>query len=212
LPEFNRTTLESLRQPLETGSATIARANHHVTYPARFQLIAAMNPCRCGYLGDVGQECSKAPRCGADYQDKLSGPLLDRIDLQVETGAVSLAELGAPLPAQQESSAVVAVRVAACRALQQARYQMLAPDMGYLNATVPPALLEKVAPLEDGARALLNEAAERLKLSARAYHRLLRVARTIADMEAVVTGYPPSPMIQRIHIAESMGYRRMRNS
>ncbi len=211
LPEFNRATLESLRQPLETGAATIARANHHVSYPARFQLIAAMNPCRCGYLGDVGQECSKAPKCGADYQDKLSGPLLDRIDLQVETGAVSMADLGAPM-LQNETSATVAARVAACRALQSARYQMLAPDSGYLNATVPPALLEKIAPLTDEARALLNEAAERLKLSARAYHRLLRVARTIADMESVVSGHPPSPTISRTHIAESMGYRRLRNA
>lgn len=141
LPEFARATLESLRQPLETGEATVARANHHVTYPARFQLIAAMNPCRCGYLGDPGQECTKAPRCGSEYQDKLSGPLLDRIDLQVETGAVSIAELGAPVTAG-ETSASVAARVAAVRAIQQARYEALAPGAGYLNATVPPGLLE----------------------------------------------------------------------
>ncbi len=210
LPEFARATLESLRQPLETGSATIARANHHVTYPARFQLIAAMNPCRCGYLGDPGQECTKAPRCGGEYQDKLSGPLLDRIDLQVETGAVSIAELGTPVTGGENSEAVAA-RVAACRALQNERYEALAPGMGYLNATIPPALLEQVAVLEESARALLNEAADRLKLSARAYHRLLRVARTIADMEAVVTGHPASARISRNHIAESMGYRRLRN-
>lgn len=210
LPEFARATLESLRQPLETGSATIARANHHVTYPARFQLIAAMNPCRCGYLGDPGQECTKAPRCGGEYQDKLSGPLLDRIDLQVETGAVSIAELGMPV-AGGEHSAAVAARVAACRALQEARYDALAPGAGYLNATIPPALLEQVAVLDEAARSLLNEAADRLKLSARAYHRLLRVARTIADMESVVTGHPAATLLSRLHIAESMGYRRLRN-
>ncbi len=211
LPEFARATLESLRQPLETGEATIARANHHVTYPARFQLIAAMNPCRCGYLGDPGQECTKAPKCGGEYQDKLSGPLLDRIDLQVETGAVSIADLGAPMP-QNETSAVVAARVAACRAFQHERYESLAPGMGYLNATIPPTLLEQVAVLDEAARALLHEAADRLKLSARAYHRLLRVARTVADMEAVVTGCRPADVIARTHIAESMGYRRLRNS
>ncbi len=211
LPEFARATLESLRQPLETGSATIARANHHVTYPARFQLIAAMNPCRCGYLGDPGQECTKAPRCGGEYQDKLSGPLLDRIDLQVETGAVSIAELGAPIFGG-ENSETVASRVAACRALQRDRYEALAPGMDYLNATIPPALLEDVAVLDQAARTLLNDAAERLKLSARAYHRLLRVARTIADMEAVVTGQAASSQISRTHIAESMGYRRLRNA
>lgn len=211
LPEFARATLESLRQPLETGEATIARANHHVTYPARFQLIAAMNPCRCGYLGDPGQECTKAPKCGGEYQDKLSGPLLDRIDLQVETGAVSIADLGAPMP-QNETSAVVAARVAACRAFQHERYESLAPGMGYLNATIPPTLLEQVAVLDEAARALLHEAADRLKLSARAYHRLLRVARTVADMEAVVTGCRPADVIARTYIAESMGYRRLRNS
>ena len=221
LPEFARATLESMRQPLETGEATIARANHHVTYPARFQLIAAMNPCRCGYLGDPSQECTKAPRCGGEYQEKLSGPLLDRIDLQVETGAVSIADLarpvsesntnGAPMP-ENETSAVVAQRVAACRAIQTARYEALAPGMGYLNSTAPTALLEQVAVLDPAARTLLNEAADRLKLSARAYHRLLRVARTIADMESVVTGHSIFEQIGRIHIAESMGYRRLRNS
>lgn len=209
LPEFARATLESLRQPLETGSATIARANHHVTYPARFQLIAAMNPCRCGYLGDPGQECTKAPRCGSEYQDKLSGPLLDRIDLQVETGAVSIAELGAPVTGG-ENSEIVAARVAACRQIQSARYEELAPGMNYLNATIPPALLEQMAVLEPSARSLLNDAAERLRFSARAYHRLLRAARTIADMEAVATGYPAPAQISRNHIAESMGYRRLR--
>ncbi|QQG36351.1 MAG: YifB family Mg chelatase-like AAA ATPase [Micavibrio aeruginosavorus] len=211
LPEFARSTLESLRQPLETGEATVARANHHVTYPARFQLIAAMNPCRCGYLGDPSQECTKAPRCGSEYQDKLSGPLLDRIDLQVETGAVSIAELGAPA-AVGETSASVAVRVAAARAIQRERYEALAPGMGYLNATVAPVVLEQVAALDESARTFLNEAADRLKLSARAYHRLLRVARTVADLEAVIDGTVPAARIGKNHIAESISYRRLRTS
>lgn len=211
LPEFARATLEALRQPLEAGEATVARANHHVTYPARFQLIAAMNPCRCGYLGDPSQECTKAPRCGSEYQDKLSGPLLDRIDLQVETGAVSIAELGSPMP-EGETSSVVAARVAACREIQQVRYEALAPGMGYLNATVPPGLLEQVAALDEAARGLLNDAADRLKLSARAYHRLLRVARTIADLESVVSGHRIPEILGRTHIAESISYRRLRNS
>lgn len=211
LPEFARATLESLRQPLETGEATVARANHHVTYPARFQLIAAMNPCRCGYLGDPAQECTKAPRCGSEYQDKLSGPLLDRIDLQVETGAVSIADLGTPVVGS-EHSASVAARVAAARIIQQQRYEALAPGLGYLNATASPALLEQMAVLEDAARVLLNEAADRLRLSARAYHRLLRVARTVADLEAVVTGGAPTEIIRKNHIAESMSYRRLRGS
>ncbi|MFN3826393.1 MAG: YifB family Mg chelatase-like AAA ATPase [Micavibrio sp.] len=209
LPEFARATLESLRQPLEMGEATVARANHHVTYPARFQLIAAMNPCRCGYLGDPSQECTKAPKCGTEYQEKLSGPLLDRIDLQVDTGAVSIADLGAPQP-QSEKSAVVAARVLAARALQQARYDSVAPEAGYLNATLPPALLEELMVLDDAARLFLNDAAERLRLSARAYHRLLRVARTIADLEAVSTGTAPLAHILKNHIAESIGYRRLR--
>ncbi len=198
LPEFARATLESLRQPLESGQAVVARANHHVTYPASFQLIAAMNPCRCGYLGDPGQECTKAPGCGADYQSRLSGPLLDRIDLQVEVGAIPLRDLDGPAPAAA-SSAQIRARVEAARALQHGRQQAL-------NAHIPPGRLEEIATLSDPARALLHEAAERLRLSARAYHRLLRVARTIADLAG-----NPGPL-EKNHIAESISYRRMRAS
>lgn len=200
LPEYARATLESLRQPLETGKAVIARANHHATYPARFQLIAAMNPCRCGYLGDEDMECTKAPRCGGDYQAKISGPLLDRIDVQVDVAAVSIADLGAPA-ADAESSATVAGRIRQARERQAARN----PD-GMLNAALGPDMLEIYAPIEDGTRAFLNEAATRLKLSARGYHRLLRVARTIADLD----GGPD--MIGRIHIAEALSYRRTRQA
>ncbi len=120
LPEFQRAALESLRQPLETGRISVARANSHVTYPARVQLVAAMNPCRCGYLSDPGLACSKAPKCAEDYQSRLSGPLLDRIDLHVEVPAVNLADMA--LPAAKENSAQVAVRVAAARSLQVQRY------------------------------------------------------------------------------------------
>ena len=117
LPEFNRATLEALRQPLESGRVTVARANAHVTYPARFQLVAAMNPCRCGHLMEPSQDCGRAPRCGADYQSKLSGPLLDRIDLCIEVPPVSSADLALPPPA--EGSADVLARVAAARAVQR---------------------------------------------------------------------------------------------
>ena len=177
LPEFARGTLESLRQPLETGEVVVARANAHVTYPAAFQLIAAMNPCRCGYLGDPEQECTKAPRCAGDYQSKLSGPLLDRIDIQVEVGAVSvidLAEKGAG-----EKSSDVAKRVAYARDIQQERFASL----GILtNAQTNAEWLEKELPISSAAHTIFLNAADRMKLSARSYHRLLKVALTVADL------------------------------
>jgi magnesium chelatase family protein len=200
LPEFQRATLESLRQPLETGQAVVARANHHVTYPARFQLIAAMNPCRCGHLGDTDLECTKAPRCAGDYQSKISGPLLDRIDLQVEVPAVSIGDLHAPPDPNAERSETVAARVAAARRVQYARQGET------LNAYLSPAEMEKAIMVDDAGRALLSQAAEQMKLSARGYHRLLRVARTIADL-AGETG-----PVRRIQVAEALSYRRLRAS
>lgn len=201
LPEFNRSTLEALRQPLETGRALVARVNHHVTYPARFQLIAAMNPCRCGYLGDEGRECTKAPRCGTDYQAKISGPLLDRIDIQVDVPPVSISDLSSDVN-DCESSAVVAARVLQAQKVQKQRYSDL-DDVNsvFLNAHVPTDQLEQVAVLSNDARDLLNKAAENMKLSARSYHRLLRVARTIADLDHAVQ------QIEKHHIAESLGFR-----
>ncbi len=196
LPEFARPTLESLRQPLETGQAVVARANHHVTYPARFQLIAAMNPCRCGHLGDPGLECTKAPRCASDYQAKISGPLLDRIDLQVDVPAVPVSALAET--AAGEQSAAVAARVAAARETQRARQD------GVLNAVLAPGDIEKSIVLHQDAKDLLAQAADRLKLSARGYHRLLRVARTIGDL----SGGPEA--LTRVHIGEALSYRRMR--
>lgn len=200
LPEFSRATLESLRQPLETGEALVARANHHVTYPARFQLVAAMNPCRCGYLGQTEQECTRAPKCAAEYQDRLSGPFLDRIDLRVDVPPVPVGDLGKP--ADGESSAQVAVRVARARAVQAARAESFdSAGWSGLNSHASTAILDAIAPMDAAARALVDKAAETLRLSARGYHRVLRVARTVADLE----GAPE--MLGKAHIAEALGYR-----
>ena len=200
LPEFQRGALEALRQPLESGRCSVARANAHVTYPARVQLVAAMNPCRCGYLGDPALACTKAPRCGAEYQSKISGPLLDRIDLHVEVPAVNPSDLSLPPPA--EGSAEVAARVAAARETQRARYDGLTGGRVRCNAEIDGELLEQVAAPDASGRALLTEAAERMRLSARGYHRVLRVARTLADLDDAAS-------VRRIHIAEALSYRRL---
>ena len=196
LPEFQRAVLDSLRQPLETGSVSVARANAHVTFPARVQLIAAMNPCRCGHLGDASLACSRAPKCAADYQAKVSGPMLDRIDLHVDVAAVSAADLVLPPPA--EGSAEVRARVAAARAIQTVRY---GPDGPRTNAEVEGKLLEEHATPDEPGRRLLAQAAEAMRLSARGYTRILRVARTIADLGG-------SDGVSRIHVAEALSYRR----
>ena len=196
LPEFQRAVLDSLRQPLESGSVSVARANAHVTFPARVQLVAAMNPCRCGYLGDAGLACARAPKCAADYQAKVSGPLLDRIDLHVEVPAVSAADLMLAAPA--EGSAEVAARVAAARAIQAERYRDAAIRT---NAEADGALLDQVATPDAAGRTLLAQAAEAMRMTARGYTRILRVARTIADMSA-------SEAVGRIHVAEALSYRR----
>ncbi|CAA7622864.1 Competence protein ComM [Magnetospirillum sp. LM-5] len=201
LPEFQRGALEALRQPLESGRATVARANAHVSYPARIQLVAAMNPCRCGHLGDASLACTKAPRCGAEYQSKISGPLFDRIDLHVEVPAVNPADLSLPPPA--EGSAEVAARVAAARAVQAERFEAVVPGKGLTtNAQADGAVLEQIAGPDAAGRALLTEAAERMRLSARGYHRVLRVARTLADLDG-------SETVRRLHIAEALSYRRV---
>jgi magnesium chelatase family protein len=200
LPEFHRAALEALRQPLETGRIAVARANAHVSYPARVQLVAAMNPCRCGYLGDPGQACSRAPRCAADYQSKISGPLFDRIDLHVDVPAVNPADLS--LPAPGEGSAAVAARVARARERQAARFAAFDGVTARTNAEADGRLLEEIAAPDEAGRKLLLDAAERLRLSARGYHRVLRVARTLADLD-------DSAGVRRVHVAEALGYRRV---
>ena len=191
LPEFSRQALDSLRQPLETGDVIVARANHHIRYPARVQLVAALNPCRCGHGGLGRGHCGRAPRCQRDYQGKVSGPLMDRIDLQIEVPAVSAADLALPPPA--EGTAEAAARVAVAREVQAQR--------GVLNARAEGSVLEAMTELDPPARALLTRAAEAGNLTARGWARTLRLARTIADLEG-------AGALRRIHLAEALVYRR----
>jgi magnesium chelatase family protein len=203
LPEFTPQVLDSLRQPIETGETVIARANHRITYPSRFQLLAAMNPCRCGG-GSAGTACKRGPRCATDYQSRISGPLLDRIDLQIEVPAVSAADL--VLPAATEGSAEVRARVARARTLQRERLAVhgvagFGSKVPRTNADCSGQLLEKIAMPDDIGLALLRQAAETLGLSARGFHRTLKVARTIADLDGEIR-------VGRMHVAEALGYRR----
>jgi magnesium chelatase family protein len=195
LPEYNRTALEALRQPLESGRAEIARANAHVSYPARVQLIAAMNPCRCGHLEDAALACSRAPKCAESYRDKISGPLLDRIDIHLDVPAVSPADLH--LPPSQEGTQDVRQRVLQARTLQKERYRT---HNIRTNAEADGELLLKIATPDKAGQNLLLEASKKLHLSARGYHRVLRVARTLADLEGV-------EQVQATHIGESLSYR-----
>lgn len=203
LPEFTPQVLDSLRQPLESGEAVIARANHRTTYPARVQLIAAMNPCRCGRAGEPGFTCKRGAKCASDYQSRVSGPFLDRIDLRIEMGAVSALDLLERKPS--ESSADIAKRVFAARECQQKRYSAFGlPAPVQTNAACPGNILEEVAQPDEAGRSLIAQAAELMALSARGYHRVLRVARTIADLDG-------SKELGRVHIAEALAMRRMSN-
>jgi magnesium chelatase family protein len=195
LPEFAPQVLDSLRQPLETGRISVARANAHITYPARFQLVAAMNPCRCGSGGMDGVACRRGPRCASDYQARVSGPFMDRIDIQIDVPAVTPADLA--LPPASEGTAEVAARVAAARAVQMER------NGGLTNTELPQADLDRVAQPDEDGRTLLIKAAETLGLTARGYHRTLRVARTLADLSG-------SDSVRRLHIAEALSHRRAR--
>ena len=193
LPEFDRRVLESLREPLETGEVHIARANRRATYPAAFQLIAAMNPCPCGYQGHPTRACRCTPEQVQRYRNRLSGPLLDRIDLCIEVPALSAADLAQAIPS--ERSASVRERVMAAASFAQRR-------QGSLNARLDGKVLETHAKLDSAGQTLLNQAVSRLGLSARAYHRLLRVARTIADLAG-------AEHIGAAHIAEAIQFRQL---
>ena len=202
MPEFQPQALDALRQPLESGEVAIARANHRVTYPARFMLIAAMNPCRCGRASEPGFSCKRGAnaRCAADYQGRLSGPLIDRIDLHIEVPAVTAADLILPPPA--EGSREVAERVARARAMQAERYAAAGLPQVRTNAAAHGPLLEDVARPDSGGLALLRDAADAMRLSARGYHRVLRVARTLADLDG-------ADKVGRVHLAEALSYRAL---
>jgi magnesium chelatase family protein len=195
LPEFSTQAFDTLRQPLETGEIVVARANRHVTYPARFQLIAAMNPCRCGAA--AGRTCGKAPRYMVTYQSRISGPFLDRIDLQIDIPAVTAADLA--LPASAEGTQEAAACVAGARAAQAERYRSDGLAIA-TNAIVSGSVLDRVATPDGPGRDLLGKAADVLRLTARAYHRTLKVARKIADLDG-------ADGVKRNHIAEALAYR-----
>ena len=196
LAEFSRPALDSLRQPLETGDIVIARANHHVRYPARFQLIAAMNPCRCGYLSDPGRACSRAPRCAQDYMARISGPILDRFDILLDVAELRPADLLSD--AHSESTAEVRSRILASREFAASRS---GHSSNILNAHLEAKSLNKELSDNEEIRTLYTEALEKQALSARGFHKSIRVARTIADLAA-------SPNITRHHVLEALSYRR----
>ncbi|WP_322865192.1 YifB family Mg chelatase-like AAA ATPase [Aquicoccus sp. G2-2] len=195
-PEFPRTVLETLRQPIETGEVVVSRANAHVRYPCRFLLMAAANPCKCGYLPDPARACTRAPLCGQDYLGRISGPLMDRFDLRIEVPPVAYSDLD--LPPSGDTSAEVAARVATARAVQASRFAD-APA-ARLNADAEGALLDDIATPDADGRALLIRVAEKMGLTARGYHRVLRVARTIADLDG-------AEHVRKPHIAEAVSYR-----
>ncbi len=198
LPEFSPSVLDSLRQPLENGETIIARANARITYPARFQLVAAMNPCKCGMAGTPGHICKRGERCKTDYQARISGPFLDRIDIRIDVPAVSASDMISP--ASSEPSSNIALRVQKARDIQRERYLELGVANVYTNASASPSLIEKIVNLDKESKNLLLQAAERFNLSARAYHRVLKVARTLADLDI-------SKNVSRPHIAEALSYR-----
>jgi magnesium chelatase family protein len=200
MTEFSPQALDSLRAPLETGEVMVARANYHIRYPAKVQLVAAQNPCRCG-IGGLGRgHCGKAPRCQISYQSRVSGPLIDRIDLNVDVPPVTAADLALPPPA--EGTAEVAARVAQAREAQAVRAAKAGDGAQALNARAEGAWLEKIVGLDAPARALLSRAAEAGALTARGWTRTLRLARTIADLDG-------QDAVRRTHVAEALIYRRV---
>lgn len=197
LPEFDRQVLEALRQPIENGKVSVARVKSHVDYPARFQLIAAMNPCKCGYFGTPSHQCTRAPKCVAEYQSRISGPLFDRIDLHVDVQAVLPFELSEMAPS--EPSSAIRARVVRAVEIQKERFSGLSI---LRNAEMEGAVLEEFCPLDADGKKLLRVSTEKLSLSARGYFRVLKVARTIADLAGAAD-------ITRIHLAEALGFRRI---
>lgn len=196
MPEFSRQVLETLRQPIETGEVVVARANAHIRYPCRFLLVAAANPCRCGYLADAARACARAPGCGGDYLGRISGPLMDRFDLRFEVPAVHFSDLD--LPPGGETSAAIAQRVAEARKIQARRFA--GEPRIRVNAEAGGAVLDQIAAPDEAGKALIHKAAERLGLTARGYHRILRSARTIADLDHCDKVHPQ-------HLAEAISYR-----
>jgi len=194
-PEYPRTVLETLRQPIESGEIVVARANAHVRYPCRFMLVAAANPCKCGYLTDPNRACARVPVCGEEYMSRISGPLMDRFDLRIEMPPVTLQDLD--MPATGEASATIANRVAAGRAVQSARFE--GTEMR-VNSDLEGGALEQLAAPDPDGKDLLLKVADRFGLSARGYHRVLRVARTIADLDH-------SKDVRKPHVAEAVGFR-----
>ncbi|MDR1736846.1 MAG: YifB family Mg chelatase-like AAA ATPase [Oscillospiraceae bacterium] len=198
MPEFPRDALETLRQPMEDGVLTISRVAGMYTYPARFMLVCAMNPCKCGWYGHPSGRCKCGEESVRKYFGRVSGPLLDRIDLQVEVPAVSYEELsGRP---EGEASAVIRARVNAARLRQQSRYE----DKTMCNARLTTALLERDCGLDEKGKALMESAFTRLGLTARSYTRILKVARTVADLAE-------SPAIESPHLAEALQFRQYRH-
>jgi magnesium chelatase family protein len=201
LAEFPRQVLDSLRQPLEIGNVSIARVNSHITYPANFQLIAAMNPCRCGYLGDGSRECKKAPICGEDYKNKISGPLLDRIDMVINVAQIDI--FSTDNSKKGESSEVILARVCKAREIQKKRYEaeILMQNLPKINAKIEGKILEKFCEIDESGQKLLQSSMQKMQSSIRGMTRILRVARTIADLEN-------SEKINQNHLLEAISYRR----
>ena len=195
LPEFPRHVLETLRQPLETGEIMISRANAHVKYPCKFSLIAAANPCKCGFMTDPDQACGRAPNCGADYLGRISGPLMDRFDLRIEAPAVRFQDLA--LPADGERSQSIAKRVLTARQLQETRFRQTNIAT---NSDLKGDAMDQLCVLSEDAKTYLQAAAEKLNLTARGYHRVMRVARTIADLEQLEG-------VERHHVGEAISFR-----
>ena len=203
MPEFSRNSLEALRQPIETGNAVIARANAHITYPANFQLVGAMNPCRCGDVDNITTFCRRGEKCSLDYQSKISGPMYDRFDMFIEVPAVSVSDLS--LPSAVEGSKQVASRVRNGRDFSIKRFNDMGMKNIYKNSDLNVSQLEQMVDLDNECRKIINDASQKLSLTARSYHRVLKVARTIADLEYCVN-------VNKDHILEALSYRKKRVS